>query len=107
VKRPVWLRLLLPERVLSPLGLLTRAGVLVLAFLVLHACGLREYTTLVTGTAPGGGRVTESAVMLAIAYVAGYAGAVAAAPIMALAALLWAAGLLLLGRERPAGPAQS
>jgi hypothetical protein len=78
---------------LSPQGLLSRAAVIVVVFLVLHVCGLREYTTLVTGTSPTGAPPGTASMALAMLYVAFHMGTVVLAPVMALAALLWAAYL--------------
>jgi hypothetical protein len=85
-----WWRALLFARLLSPQGLAIRAAAVVLIFLVLHACGLREYTTLLTGTSPTGGRIDGLSVMLALFYLAAHLGAVVVAPMLVLAGGLWA-----------------
>jgi len=90
-----WRRVLLPERVLSPRGLLVRAAVLVMVFAVLHLCGLREYTMLITGTTPDGRPANPVSMALAIMYMLAHLGTVVFAPVLALAALSWAAYLYL------------
>jgi hypothetical protein len=85
-----WWRWLFLARMDSPRGLLLLAGVAVLIFLVLHACGLREYTTLLTGTAPAGKAVNRPTAILALFYMMAHLATVVVAPVLALAALGWA-----------------
>jgi hypothetical protein len=86
----------------SPRGLLLMAGVLAAGFLVLHACGLREYTTLLTGTAPAGGTLSRPTAVLALFYILAHLATVLVAPVLALAGLGWA-GWNYLGRQKKEG----
>lgn len=88
-----WWRAAVRARLLSPGGFLVRAAMLVLIFLVLHALGLRKYTTVVTGTSPTGSPVDAPSVMIALFYVVSHLGAVVVAPALALAGCLWAGWL--------------
>ncbi len=101
--KPGWWRSLFFARIFSPQGLVVRAAAIVVAYLVLHACGLREYTTLMTGTSPAGGAIDRSSALLAFFYVAAHVGAVVLAPIMILAAVGWAAWLYWRDRAETPG----
>ena len=94
-----WWHVFFFARLLSPGGLLLRAAAIVLIFLVLHALGLREYATVVTGTSPTGGPLTAATVALAVAYVSAHLGTVAVAPVLALAAMLWGGWLYFGSRQ--------
>ncbi len=78
---------------LSPAGLALRACLLWLAFGLVHALGLREYTTVLSGTPVGGLAPTLGGVF----YVILDFGAVVAAPIALIAGVL----LLLVPRATP------
>lgn len=101
--KSLWRRMVLPGRVLSPRSLMLRAAVPLLIFLALHACGLRRYTTLITGTSPDGAPIDSYSMGLAFVYVMSHLGAVVVTPILALAGLVWAGCLYLRdrGAERP------
>ena len=87
-------RFLVPGgKAFTPRGLLTRAGVLALLFLVCHLAGLRAHTSILTGTFTGGSQLSS---LLGVTYVLTYLAFVLGVPV-----LLIAAGLLaLLGRLR-------
>ena len=72
-----------------------RAAALAIVFAALHAFGLREYTMLITGTTPDGRPANPVSMALAIMYMLAYLGTVVLAPMLALAALSWAAYLYL------------
>jgi hypothetical protein len=74
-------------------SLFVRATILWAAFALLHALGLRAYTSILSGTAPTGDPADLRAVALGCAYVVFYFAAVVVAPILTLAA-----GLLALFR---------
>ena len=71
----------------SPGGLVLRAAALVAAFGVLHACGLREYMSVLCGTDASAGEAPRSTLQFAVLYLLGYLGAVVLAPIAALTAV--------------------
>jgi hypothetical protein len=83
MKRMPW-RWLIHGRVFSPQGLLLRAAVILFAFLVLHAFGLRDYTTLLSGASPTGQRPDMWTVCLGMAYVAAWFGVVLIVPVLVL-----------------------
>lgn len=71
---------------LSPVGLLTWAALIVLAFAILHAAGLRDATSILSGTVAGGVGATFGGVVYALVHFA----AVLIAPILALGAAILA-----------------
>ncbi len=73
--------------VFSPLGFLWRALVITIAYVLCHACGLRAYTSVLSGTSADRG-----ATMLGLVYVFFHFAFVIGVPIL----LLGAAGLRLL-----------
>ena len=83
-------------RLLSPKGLLTRAALVGLVFLLCHAAGLREYTSVLSGTVPAGATRSVIALGLAALYLFSYFAFVLLAPVMLLASPILL-GLLLLG----------
>ena len=87
-------------RLLSPKGLLTRAAMLALVFLLCHAAGLREYTSVLSGTVPAGATGRVIAVGLAALYLFSYFAFVLLVPVMVLASPIML-GLLLLGDGHP------
>jgi len=99
--RARWWRLPLPRTpVLSPLGLLTRAAAITVAWLLLHLAGAREATAIFSGT---GGVPSLGTALAAVAYAACYLGAVVLAPILAIAAPLQLILARLLGDGGSAG----
>lgn len=72
----------------APLLLLALGVLLGLGYLVLHLQGWRQYATVLSGTFPSGNRDADT--LRAFAYIASYFGAVVAAPILAIAAMLLA-----------------
>jgi hypothetical protein len=88
--------LLFPRNVASPGGLLARAAVLAILYLSVHALGFRQYTSILCGTLPPGGRAA-----LGVAYIILYFAFVLIVPILVLgAATLWVLQRWLL---RPGG----
>ena len=82
--------LLLKTMLTSPTGLLLRAALLGALFLFLHWLGLREYTTLLSGTSPDGQAITFAPMMLGALYLFAWFGCVLIAPIFVIAAgVLW------------------
>ncbi len=83
---------------LSPHGLLSCAAVLVLLFAIMHLAGLREYTTIISGTSPTGDLRDQSALSMGVLYIILYMVATMIVPVLAIAA-----GLLAIGFALPAG----
>lgn len=73
-------------QVVSPMGFVMAAGSITCAFALLHIAGLRESTTILSGTAPPGGGSSG----LGILYVVMYFAFVVIAPILAIAAVVMA-----------------
>ena len=88
-RRP-WFRRILGSGLFTAQGLLVRALLIALVFLLLHAIGLREYTTILSGTSPTGNRGDLFAVVLAVLYVLSWFGFVLVVPILVLAAAMLA-----------------
>ncbi len=72
----------------TPSGLVARAVILFLAFVLLHAMGFRHYTTVLSGTSPTGGPVGMFEVIVATTYMVSYFGVTVAAPILLIASLV-------------------
>lgn len=87
---------LLRSRLLSPRGLLWRAAVLAVLFVLAHLGGLREKTCVFSATSPDGGALDTVSVVLGATYAVLYLLVVVVVPILVLAALL----LLLAGLWR-------
>lgn len=86
---------------LSPGGFLRLAGFLALLFGLLHLLGLRSYTAVFSGTivvADAGGLILGR--LLGVTYALTYLGAVVAAPVLVIGALLFGAWEMLLRRSR-------
>jgi hypothetical protein len=73
---------------LTPSGLIARAALGVLAFIVLHAIGFRAYTTILSGTSPTGEQVAYVDMLKMVAYVLSYLFSTILAPILLIAAVL-------------------
>ena len=80
---------------LTPSGLVVRAALGVVAFIVLHAIGFRAYTTILSGTSPTGEQVAYVDMLKMVAYVLGYLFSTILAPIL----LIAAAFLVVLQRK--------
>lgn len=85
-KRTSWVRRVFGGSIFSPKGLLAWAVILGVVFLACHLAGLREYTTIISGTAPTGDVSDRVAPALAAAYVVVYLAFIIVAPILVLAA---------------------
>ena len=69
----------------SPGGLLAVALEVTVVFAILHACGLREATSVLSGTVPVEGATLTIAMMKAFVYIVFYLGAVLLAPVLIIA----------------------
>jgi hypothetical protein len=76
---------------LSPKDFVRHAVLILVLFAVAHLCGLREFTTIISGTMASPALGAETCALLGMGYMALYFGAVVLVPI-----LLMAAGLLAL-----------
>ncbi len=83
----------------SPTGLLVRAVLLTVVYLVLHLAGWREYTSILCGTAPTGNLGDRQAQLYGLIYVLCHFAVVVSVPILVIAA-----GLLALIQHRAARP---
>jgi len=93
------LRAALKARFLSPKDLLVHAGVILVAYAVAHLLGLREYTTILSGTLPAAGLGHTLGAGLGVLYIVLYVGVVVIVPVLILASgMLVAAGLLRASR---------
>jgi hypothetical protein len=84
-----WLRR--SDRLWSPRGFTVRAVVLAALFLLCGAAGLKQYTAALSGTAPAGSSARLLYVLLGALYIGSYLGFAVLAPILVLAAGIWAA----------------
>ena len=74
----------------TPRGLLARAALIALAYAAARAAGLAEYTSFLSGIAPGGGMPGSRILALGSAYLALHFGCVIVAPILAIGSvILW------------------
>ncbi len=81
------LRRLFRTRFFTPAGFLVRAGQLAIAFFVVHAIGLREYTSILCGTLPSGDPpYAPVQVILAAVYLVLYFSAVLLVPVLVIGA---------------------
>lgn len=100
---------LVPREFLTPKALLVRAAIMVVAFLLAHVLGLREYTSILCGTSPSGEVADRVSTLKGAIYGVLYFLAVLAAPISVIAAgILFACqrwlvrgSMLQRGRELP------
>ncbi len=76
---------------ISPMGFLMWAATAALAYLVAELFGLRDYTSILSGTSASGEAIKDSAMIWGGVYVLLYFGFVLAAPILTIAAALMAA----------------
>ena len=84
----------------SPKGFLVRAVVIALAFLIVHALGFREHTTLISGTADFHSFASRLRIVLGCMYIILYLMAVMVAPVLAVASGIFT-GLLRRGAASP------
>ncbi len=71
---------------LSPTGLLLRALAIAVVFGLLSLWGLRDYTSVVCGTAPSGNLADRTSILLGMFYAVAYFAFSVGAPILVLAA---------------------
>lgn len=88
-------------RVVSPETLAGCAVMIVLLYLVLHFSGLREDTSLLSGTFPGGDPKDASSLFWGMSYVVVYFASVIVAPVLLIAAAIFAGIEAALTRHRP------
>jgi hypothetical protein len=88
---------------LSPHGLVSRALLITVTFLILHLAGLRDYTTIISGTSPTGNLRDYCAVALGVLYAFMYVVVTMLAPVLIIAAVILA-GLFLLSARGAARP---
>lgn len=87
----------------SPRGLLARAALITLACGLAHLAGLRDYTTILSGTSPSGNPSDVLSTGLGTLYVVLYLAFTVAAPVFAIAAGLFAGYLAFAARgKKPA-----
>jgi hypothetical protein len=82
--------------VFSPGGLAARAVFILAFYLLAHLAGLRECTSILSGTTPQGTYPATVEQIFAVTYIMAYLGAVMLAPILLIAAVM----IKLLGRLR-------
>ena len=88
--KTIWQQHVRGGQLFSPSGFALRAVAIIALFLVCHALGLRQYTTIASGSAaPALGSESVGAA-LAVVYIACYLGLVIVAPVLLLAAGLFA-----------------
>jgi len=73
---------------LSPKDLVRRAGVIAGIFLVVHFCGLRDYTSVLSGTGGPAGMSWRTAAFFGVTYIVAWLGLVLLVPILLIAAAL-------------------
>ena len=88
----------------TPRGLLLRALLLGLVFLILHVAGLRRYTGVISGTAMMIAGSTRTALIAGACYILSYFAFVLLAPILGIAAGILFSLRLLAGRRAEAAP---
>ncbi len=93
-------RLLFQSRLFSPGGLLLRAVVLSAGFLLVHALGFREYTSIACGTSPTGNQADTWALFLGTSYIVLYLIFVLGVPILVLAGGIFFAIQFLIPNRR-------
>lgn len=84
-----WLWKTYKAPIFSPTGFLVRACVISLIFFVCHAFGLREYTTILSGTSPTGNVKDVMAIALGATYLVLYFAFVLGVPILILASVVF------------------
>jgi len=81
--------------VFSPRGFLLRAAIIGVVFLALHLAGLRDYTSVLNGTAGSAAAGWKISVVLGVSYLIFYLAFVLVVPM-----LILAAGILALWQRR-------
>jgi hypothetical protein len=71
--------------VLSPTGLIVRAIIIALTFVVCHGLGLREHTSFLSGTSASADTSLTASAVLGVTYIATYLGFVILTPILLIA----------------------
>ncbi|MSR64808.1 MAG: hypothetical protein EXS18_03395 [Verrucomicrobiae bacterium] len=92
--RRVWYRSLIPVGLFTAKGLLLRAALIAIAFLVCHALGLREYTSIICGQSLTGNVADKLPTALGCIYLVLYFLFVLVVPIMVIAV-----GLIFVGEK--------
>jgi len=88
-----WFDRLVSADFFSPKDFVRHAVLIVVVFAIVHLCGLREYTAMISGTMASPDLGAETCTLLAIIYMVCYFGAVVLVPILIIAAgLLFAWG---------------
>ena len=82
----------------SPRGFVQWAAVFAAMFLLAHAAGLREFTSILNGTSGSTAISWNTAAFLGVVYVLLYLGFVLIAPTLILAAILLRIGRRIVGR---------
>ena len=80
----------------SPGGFAARAALILAVYLLAHLAGLRDSTSILSGTTPQGAYPAAVERIFALVYILAYLGAVMLAPVLLIAAVM----LKLLGRSR-------
>lgn len=87
-------------KMFSPVGFFRRALILLVLYFLCHVAGLREFTSIVSGSSPSGGRADAVAGALGAVYVVAYLIVVFIVPVLVIASgLFWAAQFWLTPRE--------
>jgi len=94
-----WWRRLFYSRVFSPKGFLSRAAGLAALFLLVHALGWREYTSVLCGTSPTGRAADLKAALFGTAYAGLYFFSVTVVPVLLLGAVIFLLLLRWTGRK--------
>lgn len=89
--KPGWLIRLISAEFFSPKDFVRHAVLILVLFAMVHVCGLREYTSIISGTMASPTLGPEVCAILGMGYMALYFGAVGLAPILLIAAGLLAA----------------
>ncbi len=106
-ERKGWLRELLTWRVCTPAGFVKAAVVLSLLYLICHLAGLREYTSIMSGTMPAGGPAGFGLLFLACLYILSYVAFALLVPVLLIAALLFTLANLVWRKREPAAESPS
>lgn len=86
----------------TPGGLALRAVLIGVAFAALHAAGLREATSFISGTSATGQPLTTAMAMSGAVYLIVFFGAVIVSPILLLAAgILWGMERIVTRKNNP------
>ena len=91
-----------------PQGFLIRAALIGVFFVIVHVADLREHTTFLTGTPADAATSLNQTILFGVVYLVAYFSVVIVAPILVLAAGIFAwANLLLAKKPQPAGTADA